>query len=31
LLQDVLGTLAMLEFEAMGRDRIRVGLAGAIH
>lgn len=27
LLQDVLGTLAMLEFEAMGLDRIRVGLA----
>ena len=27
LLQDVLGTLAMLEFEAMGLERIRVGLA----
>jgi aconitate hydratase len=27
LLQDVLGTLAMLEFEAMGLDRIRVGMA----
>jgi aconitate hydratase len=27
LLQDVLGTLAMLEFEAMGLDRVRVGLA----
>jgi predicted aconitate hydratase len=27
LLQDVLGTLAMLEFEAMGLDRIHVGLA----
>ena len=26
LLQDVLGTLAMLEFEAMGLERIRVGL-----
>ena len=27
LLQDVLGTLAMLEFEAMGLERVRVGLA----
>lgn len=27
LLQDVLGLLAMLEFEAMGLDRVRVGLA----
>jgi len=27
LLQDVLGVLAMLEFEAMGLDRVRVGLA----
>jgi aconitate hydratase len=27
LLQDVLGTLAMLEFEAMGLDRVRIGLA----
>jgi aconitate hydratase len=27
LLQDVLGTLAMLEFEAMGLDRVRVALA----
>lgn len=27
LLQDVLGTLAMLEFEAMGLDRVQVGLA----
>ena len=27
LLQDVLGALAMLEFEAMGLERVRVGLA----
>ena len=27
LLQDVLGALAMLEFEAMGMERVRVGLA----
>lgn len=27
LLQDVLGTLAMLEFEAMGLERVKVGLA----
>ncbi len=27
LIQDVLGVLAMLEFEAMGLDRVRVGVA----